>query len=133
VLVGVGCVIAVRLLAPPPRLTPRHALAKGLSPRPCGVPRFSPMDASAWTSVNLMALPPYKTLAYPWVDRFGQVAVSQKSASEISVSIIALGPFVSHVDEKDIRPNTGVSPVSTSAVRLRYGYRRPPFAYVLPT
>ena len=41
------------------------------------------------------------------MDRFGQVAVSQKFASEIIVSIIVLGPFMSHLDEKDIRPNTG--------------------------
>jgi hypothetical protein len=33
--------------------------------------------------------------------------MSQKSASEISVSIIVLGLFMSHMDEKDIRPNTG--------------------------
>ena len=41
------------------------------------------------------------------VDRFGQVAVSQKSASEINVSIVVLGLFMRHIDEKDIRPNTG--------------------------
>jgi DNA invertase Pin-like site-specific DNA recombinase len=46
-------------------------------------------------------------VAYPLVDRFGQVAVSQKSASEINVSIVVLRLFMRHIDEKDIRPNTG--------------------------
>jgi len=41
------------------------------------------------------------------VDRFGQVAVSQKSASQINVSMVALRLFMGHMDENDIRPNTG--------------------------
>jgi len=48
-----------------------------------------------------------QSLASASVHLFRQVAVSQKSASEINVSIVVLRLFMSHVDEKDIRPNTG--------------------------